>query len=68
MLFIGSPQQKLAALKAAMDEELSSTITGLRNTFMNKIASLEDVRRTCDQLAEKLAGDLVRTKTQKISQ
>ena len=45
-----------------MDEELSSTITGLRNTFMNKIASPEDVRRTCDQLAEKLAGDLVRTK------
>jgi hypothetical protein len=48
----------LAALKAAMDEELSSTITSLRNTFINKIASPEDVERTCNCLAEKLAGDL----------
>jgi hypothetical protein len=41
----GSPQEKLAALKAAMEEELSSTITSLRNTFMNKIATPEDVNR-----------------------
>lgn len=25
---------------------------------MNKIATAEDVRRTCEQLAEKLSGDL----------
>jgi hypothetical protein len=28
-----------------MEEELSSTITSLRNTFMNKIATPEDVNR-----------------------
>lgn len=53
----GSPKAKLAALKAALDEELNSTSTSLRNTFMNKIATAEDVRRTCEQLAEKLSGD-----------
>jgi hypothetical protein len=28
-----------------MEEELNSTTTSLRNTFMNKIASPEDVKR-----------------------
>jgi hypothetical protein len=38
-----------------MNEELSSTATSLRNTFMNKIAGPEDIQRACGVLAEKLA-------------
>jgi len=53
----GSPQTKLAALKAALDQELNSTSTSLRNTFMNKIATEEDVKKTCEHLADKLSGD-----------
>lgn len=48
----------MAALKQAMNEELNSTATSLRNTLMNKIAGPEDVERACSHLAEKLAGDL----------
>jgi hypothetical protein len=40
----GSPQERLAALKLAMNEELNSTATSLRNIFMNKIAGPEDVQ------------------------
>ena len=36
-LFSGSPMEKLAALKACIEEEINSVSASLRNTFMNKV-------------------------------
>ena len=35
--FSGSPMEKLAALKACIEEEVNSVSASLRNTFMNKV-------------------------------
>ena len=54
---LGSPAQRLAALKAAIDEEMNSVGAALRNTFMNKIPTPEDISATCTQLAQRLILD-----------
>ena len=54
---LGSPAQRLAALKAAIDEEMNSVGAALRNTFMNKIPTPEDISATCSALASRLILD-----------
>ena len=54
---LGSPAARLAALKAAIDEEMNSVGAALRNTFMNKIPTPEDISATCTALASKLILD-----------
>lgn len=53
----GSALERLAALKAAIDEEVNSVGAALRNTFMNKIPTAEDIRQTCNALASRLTLD-----------
>lgn len=48
---LGSPAERLAALKGAIDEELNSVQANLRNTFMNKIPSAEDIKQACNIFA-----------------
>ena len=40
-----------------MDDEINSVTNCLRNTFLNKIPSKEEILKTCDTLAEKLGAD-----------
>ena len=49
--------EKLAALKACIEEEVNSVSASLRNTFMNKIPTPEDIRQTCSTLASRLILD-----------
>ena len=56
-IFLGSPMEKLAALKACIEEEVNSVNASLRNTFMNKIPTPEDIRQTCSTLASRLILD-----------
>ncbi len=44
-------------LKDAMEEEMNSVTTCLRNTFLNKIPTEEEILKTCNTLAEKLSAD-----------
>ena len=53
----GSPFDKLNALKAAMEEEMNSVTNALRNTFINRIPTPEEIASTCNTLAEKLSAD-----------
>ena len=41
-------------LQDAMEEEMNSVANSLRNTFLNKIPSEEEIAKTCHHLAEKL--------------
>merc|ERR1719458_692614 len=52
-----NPMAKLAALKSAMEEEMNSVTNALRNTFINRIPTTEEIASTCRQLAEKLGAD-----------
>ena len=52
-----SPFDKLNALKAAMEEEMNSVTNALRNTFINRIPTPEEIAHACNKLAEKLAAD-----------
>jgi len=52
-----SPFEKLNALKAAMEEEMNSVTNALRNTFINRIPTPEEIAQACNTLAEKLAAD-----------
>jgi hypothetical protein len=52
-----SPLEKLNALKAAMEEEMNSVTNALRNTFINRIPTPEEIAQACNTLAEKLAAD-----------
>ena len=55
---LGIPaSERLAALKAAIDEEVNSVGAALRNTFMNRIPTPEDIKQTCNALASKLTQD-----------
>ena len=54
---LGSPTERLAALKACIDEEINSVGASLRNTFMNKIPTGDDIRQTCATLAGRLILD-----------
>ena len=38
---------KLAALKSAMEEEMNSMTNALRNTFINRIPTTEEIAITC---------------------
>ena len=49
--------EKLQALKEAMEEEMNSMTNALRNTFINKIPTAEEIQKTCSTMAEKLAAD-----------
>merc|ERR1711994_1031252 len=53
----GSPMQKLEALKAAMEEEMNSVTNALRNTFLNRVPTTEEIANSCRALAEKLCAD-----------
>ena len=53
----GSPFEKLNALKAAMEEEMNSVANALRNTFINRIPTQEEIAVACNTLAEKLGAD-----------
>jgi len=53
----GNPYEKLSALKAAMEEEINSVTNALRNTFINRIPTQEEINSTCNTLAEKLGAD-----------
>ena len=44
-------------LKEAMEEEMDSVASCLRNTFLNKVPTDEEVKQTCKTLAEKLSGN-----------
>jgi len=52
-----NPMAKLAALKIAMEDEMNSVTNALRNTFINRIPTTEEIASTCRQLAEKLGAD-----------
>ena len=43
----GDPRAKLAALKNAMEDEMNSMTNALRNTFINRIPTAEDIANTC---------------------
>ena len=53
----GSPFDKLNALKAAMEEEMNSVTNALRNTFLNRVPTTEEIANSCKALAEKLCAD-----------
>merc|ERR1719422_1178234 len=53
----GSPFEKLNALKAAMEEEMNSMTNALRNTFLNRVPTTEEIASSCRALAEKLCAD-----------
>lgn len=50
----GSPAERLAVLKRAIDEEVNSVGAALRHTFMTKIPTAEDIKQTCNTIAMKL--------------
>lgn len=52
-----NPMAKLAALKCAMEEEMNSVTNALRNTFINRIPTAEEIASACKALAEKLGAD-----------
>ena len=54
-LLKGSPLETLEALRTTLEEEMNSTTNALRQTFMTKIPTQEDIDRTCNDLAEKLS-------------
>ena len=45
----------MEALRETLEAEMNSTTNALRQTFMTKIPTQEDIDRTCNDLAEKLA-------------
>lgn len=53
----GSPFEKLKALKSAMEEEMNSVTNALRNTFINRVPTHEEIANSCKALAEKLCAD-----------
>ena len=53
----GSPFDKLNALKTAMEEEMNSVTNALRNTFINRVPTTEEIANSCKALAEKLCAD-----------
>ena len=53
-----TPEQTMEMLKDAMEEEMNSVTTCLRNTFLNRCPTEEDILRTCNTLAEKLSADI----------
>merc|ERR1719232_1425898 len=53
----GSPFEKLNALKDAMEEEMNSVTNALRNTFLNRVPTTEEIANSCRALAEKLCAD-----------
>ena len=65
--FVGSPSEILELLKEALEvedqittpveEEMDSVTNCLRNTFLNKVPTEEDLKNTCRTLAEKLTGN-----------
>ena len=52
-----SPFEKLNALKTAIEEEMSSVTNALRNTFINRVSTTEEIANSCKALAEKLCAD-----------
>lgn len=50
-----NPSEILSLLQSAMEDEMNSVANCLRNTFLNKIPSEEEIAMTCHHLAEKLA-------------
>merc|ERR1719468_744764 len=50
----GSAGDRLALLKLAIEEEVNSVGASLRNTFMNKIPTAEDIRQTCNTFMNKI--------------
>ena len=40
-----------------MEEEMNSVTNALRNTFINKVPTQEEINHTCNTLAEKLGAD-----------
>ena len=54
-LLKGTPLETLEALRTTLEEEMNSTTNALRQTFMTKIPTQEDIDRTCNDLAEKLS-------------
>jgi hypothetical protein len=55
-LHTDTPEQTLEILKDAMEEEMNNVATCLRNTFLNKIPTAEEILNTCNTLAEKLSA------------
>ena len=53
----GSPMERLNALKMAMEEEMNSVTNALRNTFLNRVPTTEEIASSCRALAEKLCAD-----------
>merc|ERR1719357_1811868 len=53
----GSPFDKLNALKTAMEEEMNSVTNALRNTFINRVPTTEEIANSCKALAEKTLSD-----------
>jgi len=53
----GSPFDKLNKLKTAMEEEMNSVTNALRNTFINRVPTTEEIANSCKALAEKLCAD-----------
>eukprot|EP00090_Calanus_glacialis_P025317 TRINITY_DN39537_c0_g1_i1.p1 TRINITY_DN39537_c0_g1~~TRINITY_DN39537_c0_g1_i1.p1 ORF type:complete len:1272 (+),score=291.20 TRINITY_DN39537_c0_g1_i1:133-3816(+) len=53
----GSPFDKLNALKTAMEGEMNSVTNALRNTFINRVPTTEEIANSCKALAEKLCAD-----------
>ena len=51
------PEETLRLLRNAVDEEMNSVTNCLRNTFLNKIPTEEEISKTCQTLAEKLSGN-----------
>lgn len=41
-------------MRASIDDEVNSVASSLRNTFMNKIPTPEDIANTCNTLASKM--------------
>ena len=56
-LHLESPAETLEKLKAAMEDEMNSVTNCLRNTFLNKIPTEEEIKKTCKTLADKLCAD-----------
>lgn len=51
---LGNVTDTLNKLKTAIDDEINSVTNCLRNTFLNRAPTLEDILKTCETLAEKL--------------
>lgn len=57
-LFSESPAKTLEMFKEAMEQEMNSVTNCLRNTFLNKIPTEEEIALACSTLAEKLRADV----------